>query len=135
MSYLRLARFSRDLGKSFEEVLPWYWKAYEACPIIGEAIFDMLQHYRGTDAFHSGVVVGEIFINNNIAPGVLFAQKNLYEWGWKDELSICYHYVGKFQEALDLINSIIDCPSIPEEDRKRIIANKAYSQEALDAQQ
>ena len=132
--YLRLARFGIEDGKSFDEVLHYYWKAWNSYP-KGEALFDMLRYYRSEGFYRIGITIGELFALHKVSEGSLFSEKSIYEYQWKDELSICYHYVGKYKEAMELIDSIIDVPSVTEEEKHRLLKNRKYSEEALDAQQ
>ena len=117
--YLRLARFGLENGKSFDDVLHYYWKSFNYYP-KGEALYDMLRHYRKNGIYRTGAVIGEMFEKYNVGPGALFAEASIYDWQWKDELSVCYYYLNKHTEAIALIDSIIDLPQIPENEQTRM---------------
>ena len=131
VAYLRIARILSG-KEGFDAALPYYWKSYNANPNKGESIFDMLRYYRAKELFHIGARLGDIFLTCNPEGNILFTEHQLYKWRAKDELSICYFYTGKHQESIDLIDSIIDCPMIPEDQLDRIKNNRRHAEKVLE---
>ena len=134
VAYLRLARYTLEAGGTFEEALPWYWLSYNTLPTKGEALYDMLCHYRSKDLFNLGVLVGELLMKCDPEGQVLFVEKPVYSYMAKDELSLCYHYTGQPKKALDLIEPLLEDDDIPEETLERLKQNVYYFKKAIEEQ-
>ena len=130
VAYLRVARIYAS-QKNFDKALTCYWKSYNKYPSRGEALFDLLHHYRTTGEYNSGVAVGELLQKCDPKQSVLFTENEIYLWRANDELSICYYYVGRFQEGLDLAKSVISCPQTPSGELSRLRENIKWFEDAI----
>ncbi|MEP7274398.1 MAG: glycosyltransferase family 10, partial [Acidobacteriota bacterium] len=58
---------------------------------------------------------------------VLFINASIYEWEVADELSIAAYYVGDHRRSFDVATKLLEVPSLPDDDRERILANRDFA--------
>ena len=133
VTHLRLARYKLEAGKPFEEVVHHYMEAYNSRPIRAEPFYDMLNYYRAHNKHHIGVAFGELALKIPYPKhDRLFVELVVYDWRIKDDLSICYYWVGRFKEGYDLGMELVNNPNIPKDHKERITKNMQHCKEKLD---
>ena len=126
VAFLRVARIYHRL-EGFEVALPWYWKSWEANPHRGEALYEIIKHYREHNMFNVGAAIGDLFLECDYNKSeMLFIEQGVYEWQAKDDISVCYFYVGRRDESQKLVEEILEVPHIPHDCRERITKNKGF---------
>ena len=84
--------------------------------------------YRQQDQFHLGILFGEVLLKQKPSQDILFVEPET--WRWKDNLSVCYYWVGRYQEAWELTSELLKC-NTPECQRPRIQTNHNFSSARL----
>ena len=132
MASLRLARYKVEAGESFKDVLYYFWDAYNCRPSRAEALHDMLHYYRATDKFKIGVVIGELALKIPYPTNDrLFVERAVYDWKIKDELAICYYWVGRVKEGYDMGMELLKDSTIPAVALERIKQNVEICENTL----
>jgi glycosyltransferase involved in cell wall biosynthesis len=122
------------LDKSPEEAVHLFWEAYDKRPTRAEPLYELLCYYRLKGFFNTAIIIGEIAINIPYPQDdILFIWRDIYEWKIKDDLSVCYYWVGRYEESLKLIEDILNSKtsSISPDDMKRIKRNFSFSKDKL----
>ena len=133
MATLRLAQYRQTAGDPFESVVGQYLKAYETRPTRAEPLFELMTQYMSKKMYHAATLVGETAVKIPYpTDDILFISKHLYSWKIADELSVCYHWVGRYKESYELAKTLLKNPDIGKEDLKRIRKNIKSSKEKLD---
>lgn len=64
---------------------------------------------------------------------ILFVENAAYSWAPRDEYAIACHYLGRFEEALEVNDRLLAEGSLPEAERARIEMNRTFSFAAIEA--
>ena len=132
---LRLGRYKLQAGEPMGTVMDHFWEAYNRRPHRAEPLYDLLAYFRSNGKFWSGVVVGETALKIPYpSHDRLFIESSVYTWKVKDDLAVCYYYVGRHQEALDLNLEISNNPNIGLGDLERIKKNIKECKEKLNGE-
>ena len=92
----------------------------------------MLHYYRATDKFKIGVVIGELALKIPYPTNDrLFVERAVYDWKIKDELAICYYWVGRVKEAYDMGMDLLEDSTIPADALERIKQNVQICENTL----
>lgn len=121
------------LGYDFEkEVLYDFLKAYNFRKKRLEALFEIVKYYRIKQKYREGLAYG-IMGYKNIFPEdeVLFIYKNIYDYMFIDEVSICAYWEGFYQLSYDLNQKIINEGKVSGDYLKRVKNNIEYSKKKL----
>ena len=78
MTHLRLARYKREGGASFEEVLHHYWDAYNSKPDRREAVYDMFVYYKETHPHLATVLRETLKLIPYPENDKLFVERDIY---------------------------------------------------------
>jgi len=130
---LRKARIVARLD-GMEKAIPIYLEAYHRRPYRAEPLLDILHYYRTKEMFEVALLFGEVAYKLSFPPhDRLFVNRDIYEWRVRDELSICYYFVGRYEEADNLIQEILDNKSARPSsgDLNRIKKNQQLSKDKL----
>ena len=129
---LRMAQYRQATGEPFESVVGQYLKAYNLRPTRIEPLFDLMIQYMGKKMYNAAILVGEAAIKIPYpSSDILFIIKNLYSWKVADELSVCYHSVGRYKESYKLAKTLLENPNIVDKDLIRIKKNIKNSKDKL----
>jgi GT2 family glycosyltransferase len=102
--------------------------AWQLRPTRAEPLHDLARHYRERGAFHAAhsfAVLGMAVAYPH--DDRLFVSPDVYDWRLADERSVAAFYVGRPRESFDLCTSLLDNPSVPEDDRERVLANRDWA--------
>ena len=133
VAYLRIGRLYQE-KEGFDKALPYFWKSYGAQQNRAEGLFEIIRHYRKTGEYALGAKLAPLLLEVNPDRELLFVERSVYEWRAKDEVSICYFYTGRFQEAVALASSALMSNKIGEGDRDRIEKNLRHFEDAIKKQ-
>ena len=133
LCHLRLARYKLESGESFESVIHHYLDAQNCRPTRAEPFCDMLSYYRSQNKYNLGVLMGEKAASIPFPRGDrLFVEGSVYTWRVKDDLAVCYYWVGRYQEGYDLGLELLNGPHLPKDQKERVERNVQYCKEKLD---
>jgi predicted GH43/DUF377 family glycosyl hydrolase len=102
---LSLARCSRDMGadETFEDTTSKFVRhavaAYQMRPTRAEPLYDLARHYRDQGANTAALLFALAGSAIPKPDDILFVEDYPYEWGFKEEISICGFYSKEHREA------------------------------------
>ena len=123
--HLRKGRYLEQGKAPIEQCILAYLEAYNSRPTRAEALTSLVNIYRQQDKFHLGILFGEVLLKQKPSQDILFVEPET--WRWKDNLSVCYYWVGRYQEAWQLTSELLQPNGIPEAQRPRVQKNHNYS--------
>ena len=131
---LRMGYYRHAAGDPFESLVGQYFKAFDLRPTRVEPLFQVMIEYMNKKMYNAAIVVGEAAMQVPYpSDDILFISKNLYSWKIADELSVCYHSVGRYKESYELAETLLENPMVGENDLIRIKKNIKNSKEKFDA--
>ena len=130
---LRKARYKRQAGFSFEDVMAEYLVTYDKFPTRMEPLFDIISYYRSTEQYQSAALFLQAALSISYPKEcILFVEEALYHWQLQDEASIVYHKIGNSDVALYIASLIVDKPQVPPQEVERIKRNMETFKKAID---
>ncbi len=101
-------------------------KAYYFRPSRLEALYDAVSLCRSAGQYHLGYQLGKEAVNTPMTSDVLFVSTSIYEWEFKDEVSVCASWIGRKDECRQMINEMLKLDTLPENARNRLKNNLNY---------
>ena len=126
MSLYEVGANQLKLGMDASKVLESFLTAYYCRTTRLEALYEAVKMCRVARQYHLGYHIGKAAVNTPIPKDTLFVSKYIYEWGLKDEVSICASWINHKVISRELITEILQVDSIPPAQRDRIKSNLAY---------
>ena len=116
------------LGESWEKVLAAHLRCWQFSPHRAEPLHLISAHYRLQGQF----ALSHLFASRAKEipfpeDDSLFVAADVYQWKIDDELAICTYYLGRFHESFDRCNRLLEVPSLPEDERERILGNRGFA--------
>ena len=122
----------QQLGRPTAEAVDAFLKSWQLRPRRAEPLYQLARLYRLDQQFHLGYLFAKTASEISLPEAdTLFVAADIYAWKANDERAICSFYVGKERESFDLCTSLLDCPTIPEPDRERVLANRDFAVPSL----
>jgi glycosyltransferase involved in cell wall biosynthesis len=120
-----LAESMLELGEPWPQVQDVFLRAWEFRPTRAEALYTIACRYRADQRY----ALGYLFAKRAAAiplpeEDLLYVRADIYNWRALDEQAVCAFGIGKHEEAFTLCRSLLARSDIPDEDRKRIAANR-----------
>jgi len=134
ITHLRLGRYKREAEYPDPEFLSHFVDAYNFRPHRAEAIYELLAHYRAKDNFWSAILYGEKALSIPYPQGDrLFVEADVHDWKIKDELSIAYYWVGRYEESKKLCEELLETEirSMPKAVHNRITHNLEFAKDKI----
>lgn len=131
VAQLEIARQMMRSGYAYECFLPEFLKAYELRPSRIEPLYELTAYCRKHDLFHQGYLFSKTALTIQLPPDTLFVSKYMYDYGLRDEFSICAYWVGKYQESYDSCLALLNSKLTPPEHKPRIGQNLGFATAAL----
>ncbi len=121
----RAAQSMSELGAPWPELQAAYLRAWEFRPTRAEPLHDIAQRYRLDQRYRLGYLFAQ-HAAEIPAPehDVLCVRADVYAWRATDEQAVCASWIGKHDESFALCRRMLARPDIPDEDRRRIAANR-----------
>lgn len=129
---LQVAILKEILARPATEVVPAYLMAYKSRPQRAEALFRLANYYRRNENYVLGYITAAAGLRSPLSNDVLFVERWVHEYGMQQECGICAFYLGKFEEAATLFQTILDTNKIlPPEVREQTIKNINFANQLL----
>lgn len=102
--------------KQYQEAVVSWLKAYNVDPQRGEALIRLSIHFRTISQQHTAM----LFIDKGLKLPLplerqLFVEKNIYDYRFLYELSVCAFYTDDFERGRIACSMLLDNPNVPEE--------------------
>ena len=124
-SICRLADSMLQLGEPWPQVQDAYLSAWEFRPTRAEPLYAIASAYRAAHRYRLGHLFARLAAELPFPEeDLLFVRADIYNWRALDEQAVCAAGLGKHEEAFTLCRRLLARRGIPDEDRKRIAANR-----------
>jgi len=124
----RLAVTLSKLGAPWPEVQDAYLQAWDFRPIRAEPLYAIASRYRSVQRYRLGYLFAERATAIPLPEqDNLFVSADVYAWRAADEQAVCASWIGRHDEAFTLSRHLLARPDLPDEDRRRIEANRDLS--------
>jgi glycosyltransferase involved in cell wall biosynthesis len=132
-SMFQIGRLLEDMKCPANLVIDSYLNAHRFRPHRAEPIYHLAEFYNKQEKYQEAydcIKAYEATPKPQERDG-LFSTIWMEEYGLLFQLSICAHYVGQYQEALDACNKLLKIKHLPEDWRKLTLKNRTYPIKAL----
>jgi tetratricopeptide (TPR) repeat protein len=129
----RLAESMAHLGEPWPEVEQAYLRAWEFRPTRAEALHAIAVRYRTEQQYIFAYLYAQRAAAIAFPDTDLFVPRytDIYTWRATDEQAVCASQIGKHTEAFTLCRALLARPDLPDQDRRRIAANRDFSVPAM----
>jgi glycosyltransferase involved in cell wall biosynthesis len=128
---LEVAKISARLGKSDDEVIGAYLRAFEYRPTRAESLCYLARHLRERGrtvaAYPFARAASEIARTDDI----LFVDEAVYAWSSLDEYAVAAYWTGHVREALAANERLLASAALPPKEHARIEKNLAFCREKV----
>jgi len=127
-SLARLAESMSRLGEPWPDVLDAYLRAWEFRPTRAEPLHSIALRYRSDQRYQLGYLFAQHATQIPLpTQDVLFLNAEVYHWRALDEQAVCASWINKQPESFALCRRLLARDDIPDDDRRRIAANRDVS--------
>jgi len=115
-------------GLDFEnEILYDYLKAYNYKKNRLEALYEIVKYCRINKKYREGYAYGMLGIKNSYPKDLLFIDRDIHTFKFKDELAICAYWISDHTLANELNNELLNLDCLNNNYRNRIQKNLNFS--------
>ena len=115
-------------GLDFEnEILYDYLKAYNYRKNRLEALYEIVKYYRINKKYREGYSYGMLGLKNTYPKDILFINRDIHIFKFKDEVAICAYWVDDHKLAIKLNNELLKLDCLNDNYRNRIQKNLNFS--------
>jgi tetratricopeptide (TPR) repeat protein len=120
----RIAESMSRLGAPWPDVQDAYLQAWEFRPSRAEPLHAIAARYRTDQRYQLGYLFAQRAAEIPLPEqDTLFVSPSVY-WRTLDEQAVCGSWIGKHAEAFMLCRRLLARPDLPDDDRRRIAANR-----------
>jgi glycosyltransferase involved in cell wall biosynthesis len=127
VSLIRAAQLAEKIGRSVDEQIAIYLRAYELIPTRVEALHGAAAVCRKSSRYRLGYLLARQGIMLQQPATGLFIDQAVYDYGMLDEFQVNAYWAGEYRESLDAAATILHDAKFPEEQRQRFIANMDFA--------
>jgi glycosyltransferase involved in cell wall biosynthesis len=132
-SLYQVALLREVLGHPRDQVLGAYLRAYQFRPQRPESLGQLARWCRLAGDHHLAYLFARQALELPPTTDVLFVDPSFTRWRNRDEYALACYWTGRFQEAADQCQRLLDGDALPPEERERMAANLAFAEGALGA--
>jgi glycosyltransferase involved in cell wall biosynthesis len=135
LAMFRMALSMAQLDEPLPDVVDAYLRAWEFRPSRAEPLYQTAFQYRTKERWQLGYLFAQRAAQIPFPEGDnLFVGADVYNWRAIDEQAVCASWIDKFPEAFTLCRRMLARRNIPDDDRKRIAANRdGFAPPVIDA--
>lgn len=125
-SRLEIAKLSAKLGDPEAEVISAYIAAYETRPSRAESLCYLAMYLRTRGRVQAAYPFARAAAEASLPSDLLFVDESVYSWRARDELAVSAYWTQHYDVALASNDHLLASADLPESERPRIIANRAF---------
>ncbi len=127
-SKLQIAHLLRRIGLPSTLAAECYMHAFSYRPHRPESIYYLAELYNQEKKYELAYHYLKMkeSVPRPFQKDALFNEDWIEEYGLLFQLSICAYYTNHYQESLDVCNTLLSIPHLPEEWRKQVENNRAF---------
>lgn len=122
-SLFQIAALKEARGDNWQEVVQYHLKAYEARPVRAEPLWALAVIYNDRKMPAVAEVYARAAATKPRPTDCLLVMESVYQFRAADELAAALGLLRRYDEALDILQTLQKIQVIPAEDRKRIEEN------------
>jgi glycosyltransferase involved in cell wall biosynthesis len=130
-SMLEAARLKEMIARPAEEISMAYLNTFANRPIRAEPLADLARIARLKDRFAEAYQFAKHASTIQMPADRLFVEAECYTFRVRDELSISAYWIGRFQECMDICNTLLSSDAVPSAHVDRVTANRNFAQAKL----
>jgi len=131
-SFYQVARLAERLGRTEQEVVSLFLRAYEKRPTRAEPLVDLARYLRERSRYASAHLFAARAKDLPFPKGdTLFLEPSYYHWRALDEFAVTGSWIGEWPAALRVWEALLERTDLPDPDRDRIRANVELGRDAL----
>jgi tetratricopeptide (TPR) repeat protein len=131
ISLLELGKIYSTLPAYFHKVENTLLRAFIINTNRSEALIYLSKFFREQDEYFKSFLYSNIAIQILKPKDALFIEHACYTWKPLDEFAISAYFIGKYKLAADINKKLLNDPSLPNEQRNRIIMNLRFCESKL----
>ena len=128
---LNVARIKNWLGRTSNEVICAFMEAHSSRPTRMEALGELAKHLRLQGLYGTAVIFAEAALDLEPSRDKLFVESDWYNWRLEDEFSISAFYIGRYKDALDTCDRLLERGTLPFSELARVRVNREFCVKAL----
>lgn len=128
---LEVANLGARLGKSDDEVIGAYLRAYEHRPTRAESLCYLARHLRERGRMVAAYPFARAASEIARTDDILFVDDALYAWSALDEYAVAAYWSAHYREALAANERLLAIAALPAKERGRIEKNLAFCREKV----
>jgi glycosyltransferase involved in cell wall biosynthesis len=130
-SLYQVAQLSARLGKSDDEVVGAYLRAFERRPSRAEPLCYLAVCLRERKRIVAALPFARLASEIPRPDDILFLDAGVYAWRAKDEFAVAAYWVGRYKEALDTNLQLLAGGALPASERERVEKNIGHCRSKL----
>lgn len=128
----QIAQIKQLMNAPWAEIMEDYLAAYQYQPKRSEPLYRIGAHFLARGEYHAA----QLFFDRAMqipSPNseALFVERSIYDYLLPLEYAVTCHYVGHYDEAIDINNKLLSQAALPPRAFLQIIKNRRYSLDAL----
>jgi glycosyltransferase involved in cell wall biosynthesis len=130
-----IARQKQILGRTDEEIIDAYLKAWEYRPNRLKSLYHLIKFLGTRKRYALAFALSSVGMKTGPCSDILFVEDDIWKWRMPDEYSVLAYYNGNAEEAYKTTNIIINSSlfaNINKADQERIMKNMDFYSKALD---
>lgn len=127
ISLCEAAKLSDQIGRPQSEVVALWGRAIVLCPNRLDAYHGVARYLRLKDRFAESYLIAKFGLAVSDPERGLFEQPWIGEYGLLDEFAVSAYWSGHYQDCINACDTILGRPTLPDHERSRIMANKAFA--------
>lgn len=131
ISLLELGKIYSTIPAYFHKVENTLLRAFIINTNRSEALIYLSKFFREQNEYFKSFLYSNIAIQILKPKDALFIEYACYTWKPLDEFAISAYYIGKYKLAADINKKLLNDPSLPNEQRNRIIMNLQFCESKL----
>jgi glycosyltransferase involved in cell wall biosynthesis len=130
-SLLEVAKLSARLGKSDDEVIGAYLRAYERRPARAEPLCYLARHLRERGRVIAGYPFARAACEIARTDDILFVDDAVYAWSALDEYAVAAYWTGQYRDALAANERLLASAGLPANERERVERNLVFCRDKV----
>ena len=114
-----------------EAAVPLLTDAYELRPSRAEPLRELARLSRLSRRYEAAYLYAKRGVELEVPADILFVHRDAYEWGMAFELAIAAYWTGRHDEALEVLERLLDDGRLPGDIERVVRQNREYALTAL----
>jgi glycosyltransferase involved in cell wall biosynthesis/SAM-dependent methyltransferase len=127
----QIARLSESLERPETEVVQAYLRAHAFRPHRAEVPGSLARYLRLRQRYAEALSYAAMGMRLPRTTDLLFVEHEFYQWRCLDEFAVSAYWTRLYRESLEACDRLLADPLLPDGERERILANRAFALQRL----